>query len=875
MSGEIELDDIQVVEVTGKAYRDRRPRNRSSHHSCSPSLRVKTILIFLVIGLVYVLGVVIANIVMRKNLEELDRGSCDTSINRLAFLIFDDMNMLKQLVRYYSITEDAVAMAMNPDDDAVVNYWVSKNLNITYTYDEDGNMIVQPVYDEDGNIIAWAPVTQYSPGLEINFWALLDTNFNTLRSVYYPQGEDKSILAGFNKAFPPPEFTPEFLKSMVDESENKTAGWLKMHIPYTGDASTQVPFIVSLEPIMRPPEKLVQTDPTVYGYIAAGRNLKPRMKGFSDNVPSCISMADYESDLDEYFDKTDRKMFKKVTPGSLDLNRKYAGTPSFMKRPAKEVKKNQLRVCPEVPLFGETDNLMVGYMKLCGEDPTNHEHPSCVAMRLDRPMSMVDQGTLPVVYLSLEIIVLMVVLCVVFVLFLDCVVLRRIANLSNVIRKQTRSHAEALKDNTEDDSTQTSVHEDNDEKKEGSHSGRKGKSARGSSDNSRTSGSSDGGAPGAGRSARDEIGNLKRIMEQNAQGLRKRLEAVNDCIKIEQQKTIHHKQAMQLLNLWCGRKDYFPGLRPNAMQLRYEPTRSLDDLLANPLAIEYLKSHCDSDRTLENLWFLLDVSWLQELETAEDKEEDAQKRKQIHDVCTSCALTILSRYIAVNAPQQINISAATFKSLRDKGDVYERGMFEGAVGEVKLMLNTDILPRFQKSTAYSAMSETLYIDSSGGGDESEFSDETVSTAGSILTDEGEENEGGVARVFAHTFKNLHNTFDVGHDTDASSTYSADSSRATGAVSGPSASVVLGTQTTTTGTQAAEEKGAAGEESSKDSKDGSSVSLSEKSSEGKKEEPKKAADAKKAAESAKSSDSSSSGSTSSDSVSSSDSSSSSD
>jgi len=846
MEGDIELDDIQVVEVTGKDHKDKTTRGRHGS-GCSPSLRVKTILIFVVIGAIYVLGVIVGNVLMRISLEALDEGSCNTSINRLSLLIFDDMVKLKQLTRTYSISTAAVDFVKDPFNATVVYTFVTSSLmNMSYVYDENGNMMYDPVTS--------MPVVQYSPGCEINYWAILDTELNTIRSVYYPQDpKDTSIMTGFVQVNPQPEFSPDFYKRVIEQSENPRLGWLKLHIPEGGPDDVREPYIVSFEPIMMPGDKNETADDHIYGYLVASRQLKPRMKLFSDSVPSCISMMRLKSD-ESAFDNIDLEMFDDVVAGSLSGDKTYAGKPVFLKRAKKDIKKVGLRICPAVALFNETDNLMTGYMKLCGDDPKamNEEDASCVSIRLDRPMSMVDQGTEPVILLSVEIIVMMIFLCVIFVIFLDCVVLRRIVNLSNVIKKQTRTHESALKD-----STGEGIAAAEDGNKYQSHGGKKGKSAGGSADHSRTGSSSEAGAAPVGQNARDEIGNLKRIMEQNALGLRKRLEAVNDSIKVEQQKTIRHKQAMQLLNLWCGRKDYFPGLRPNAMQLRYEPTRSLDDLLANPLAIEYLKSHCDSDRTLENLWFLLDVSWLGELETAEDKEEDAQKRKQIHQVATASARTILARYIAVNAPQQINISAASFKALRGKGDVYERGMFDTAVSEVKLMLNTDILPRFQKSAAYSAMSETLFIDSSGGGDESEFSDETVSTAGSILTDEGEEAEGGVARVFAHTFKNLHNTFDVGHDNDASSTYSADSSRASNTMTSgvaPSNSVVLGTQTTTTNTGVPA-----------DDKDDSSLSESEDSEEKpapkKKEEEKKEEQPKKAtvrsADSSDSSDSSSS------------------
>jgi len=200
--------------------------------------------------------------------------------------------------------------------------------------------------------------------------------------------------------------------------------------------------------------------------------------------------------------------------------------------------------------------------------------------------------------------------------------------------------------------------------------------------------------------------------------------------------------------------------------LRYEPTRSLNDLLSNPVAIEYLKSHCDTDCTLENLFFLLDVSWLSELEAAEDDEKDPAKRKMIHDVASDTASTIIARYIAEDAPQQINISAATFRVLRDEGKTYKRGMFNGAVGEVKIMLDTDILPRFQGSAAYTAMSENLYVDSFAAEDDSDLSSESVSTAGSVLSDDAGAN--ATSSVVAFNFRNLYATFDG--DTDLGSTY---------------------------------------------------------------------------------------------------------
>jgi len=800
---DIELEDIQIVDVTGKAYRDRQPKNKKKGFSCDPSLRATTILIFLCIGVIYVVGVIIANVRMRVSLSSLDEGTCKDSIDRFALLMHNDMLKMQQLTKHAAWSDITAQAISHVDDKTLVDTFIKSFLNNSMSVDEKGNYVFL-----------------YNIGSEINYWAMINsTTYETVWSYYFPS--DGNNVAGPNLTEPSPRFPPKFFKEAIKGTKNPTDGWLSLYNPDV----VKEPMIVSFEAIMVPDDSGEIKDKTVYGYLVAARTIRACIQQFSDSVPSCISMISLDKDLDD-FDKTDKNMWNDSEPGTFTESGLFSGTPSFVQRESSYLMKSKTRVCPAVRLFNATDNLMSGYFKLCGFDPKDSDESSCFSLRIDRPMSMVDQGTGPVITLSVEIVAMMIILCIFFVVFLDCVVLRRIVNLSNVIRKQTRGHQEAMKGSEEDSTTTMSVTE---EKYGGSHSasGKRGKSALGSTDNSRTTTSSDGGyVPSMGSDTSDEIGNLKRVMEQNAHGLRRRLDAVNESIRSEQQKTIRHKQAMQLLNLWCGRKDYFPGLRPNAIQLRYEPTRTLDDLLANPLAIEYLKSHCDSDRSLENLWFLLDVSWLQELESAEDNEQDPEKRKQIHDVASSSAVTILSRYIAVNAPQQINISAATFKTLRGKGDVYERGMFEDAVGEVKLMLNTDILPRFQKSAAYSAMSETLFIDSSGGGDESEFSDETVSTAGSILTDEGEDGEGGVTRVFAHTFKNLHTTFDVGPDTDASSTYSADSTRAANALMGNvpiTASLVAGTQTTSTTERNTTES----------SKDDSSVASSEKKASSKK------------------------------------------
>jgi len=765
----IELDDIQVVEVTGKRYRDRQPRsNKSKCDCCTSSLRVTTLLIIACIALVVIIYLCIGIIVMFDSLEDLDVTYSNTSVNRFAMMVVGDMEKMRQYtllngftpysgwaLRNYSLYKQG-KVSKQDFDYALMNF----TFGMVYT----PNM--------------WTGVPEWNSGSEHNFISLLDVDCNTVPgAAWFHPGNATTICLPVPST--PPVIKPESYKNMIATDPNANV-WMSLFVP--DDGGDTRPMMLTFIPVKMWGVVEEVPDDNVYGYLVFGRSIFPRLHNggsYVDDVPTCVTIEDGKEEASKW-DAQDKKAFAAVKAGTAQLGSDaYCGEASFAQRDNETIARTKGRMCPDVPLFESTPTLMVGYMKLCGLDPAVYGEANCIKIRVDRPMSFVQEGTTPVVTVSCLIVALMIVICIIFIIFLDCVVLRRIESLSKVIRKQTRGHARAQED--EDEST--AVPEEKGQTAKYGKSGKSSKSKSGTSA-SGTSATSDSSAAttatnasatttskGGLSSAHDELGALKSAMEQNAVGLRKRLEAVNDAIKIEQQKTVHRRQAMQLLNLWCGRKDYFPGLRPNAMQLRYEPTRNLDDILNNSLAIEYLKIHCENDHTMENLWFLLDVSWLEELEAAEDEEDRPDKRAQLHDVAVCAAKTIVRRYIAADAPQQINISAGTFKKLRKVGEQYSRKMFSEAVSEVKLMLDTDILPRFKKTSSYSAMSETLFIESSGGGESSsELSDETVSTAGSILTDE--EEEGGVGRIFAKTFKNLHTAFDVGHgnQTESSSTH---------------------------------------------------------------------------------------------------------
>jgi len=271
-------------------------------------------------------------------------------------------------------------------------------LNNTYTYDGSGNVTGK----------------KYGVSLEINYWAMLDLEYNTKYAVYYPKGPGDTGVVGTTKQFPPPVVKASLYSAIIKEAGEPR--FLKMLIPNEGDDK---PMFVSLQPITNPSDT---SDPkTIYGYIVGGRSLLPRMKQIAEDAPTCVVMQDGPSGENSW-DKDDLDMFAKVKNGTFAPNKNYGGAASFMKRVNATIQKTPGRLCPKKPLFPATSVLMVGYFSLCGLDPEKYkEDAGCVFMRVDRPMSMVDQGTAPVISLSVTIVVLMVVLCIIFVMFLDCV----------------------------------------------------------------------------------------------------------------------------------------------------------------------------------------------------------------------------------------------------------------------------------------------------------------------------------------------------------------------------------------------------------------------------------------------------------------------
>ena len=737
-----ELSDVEIVEVTGRSYKDRVRRPRRKHGRCfmfcCKSLRGRVLLVLALIAVFMVVLLTGLNLHAARLYTNLDQNFTATYAQLVATNINDEQHTALEFVSEYAQWPKAIKTLKTGNKAAVEA------------------MMEFELYYENGTWIT---------GYDANLVVVYDKDFNVMWKVYYPPDAATGAEVG-TRAATASEMPTLPRKHLMEH--NITRSWKTILIP----DNNEEPFIFVVQGVF-------DADGSRVGYIGCGRNLRPRLQKFAIEIDSCITPFFTDAEVSN-MSAGDRRAFEQVVPGAVSDAGEWEGTGVQTLEPTAGLKYRMSRVCPVQPMYTKTKQSTTSYMVIMDDEEQAHrDEVPPILLRIDHPSRMMREGTLPLLYIMLEFVFVMVILCVVFTLFLDRAVLKPIVALTELLHRQT---AEQKKEFEEElSSSGTDGVELSRLSKSGSGAGTGG-GASGDGDgngNGKTKGKgkrgkeSMAGAPSTGTGtdstgatgasgdsalqAANELGRLKERMEANAKSLRAQLDAADEALRLEQQHALRHKQAVQLLNLWCGRRDDFPGLKPHAIELRYEPTRDLDDLLGNPLAAEFLKSHCYAESTLENLWFVLDVSWLKDLEIAEANTDDREQRARLHGVAENAAQTIMARYVVPGAPQQINISADTLEHLVRLRDSYESGMFDHAFAEVKLMFDTDILPRFRKSPVYSAMSETLFVESTSSlGALSEYSedDDTVSTAGSILTDDTDEIE-GIGRTLAHAFTRIH------------------------------------------------------------------------------------------------------------------------
>ena len=122
---------------------------------------------------------------------------------------------------------------------------------------------------------------------------------------------------------------------------------------------------------------------------------------------------------------------------------------------------------------------------------------------------------------------------------------------------------------------------------------------------------------------------------------------------------------------------------PN-FKLRIPQFRNVDAIIADPVAYKLLRQYMQKNACIENLLFL----------------RDAKKYKSLIDPETidKTAHIIYDKYIPLHAPLEINISSKNKEHIKKKLDDCRLDLFDGAIKEIKKVINTDQLPKFMESS---------------------------------------------------------------------------------------------------------------------------------------------------------------------------------
>ena len=112
--------------------------------------------------------------------------------------------------------------------------------------------------------------------------------------------------------------------------------------------------------------------------------------------------------------------------------------------------------------------------------------------------------------------------------------------------------------------------------------------------------------------------------------------------------------------------------------------RNVDAIIADPVAYKLLRQYMQKNACIENLLFL----------------RDAKKYKTLIDPETidKTAHDLYDKYIPLHAPLEINISSRNKENIKKKLDDCRVNLFDGAIREIKKVINTDQLPNFMQSS---------------------------------------------------------------------------------------------------------------------------------------------------------------------------------
>lgn len=605
--------------------------------------------------------------------REGDYDLCDDNLNSVVRAMNDDSLKLRELMYQYSEWDDTVAAihSLNTPNEYYFRQYYESN------FLWDGEWITD---------------------MKFNLVAFYDVNHTHLFSEYYPPGEGEVQVVKEKGE------VPEFFTT---DASRKIGG------SYHGVIVMPRPMIVTHLPVTYSSQTL-----GTQGYILFGKEIAPRVKTYAEEISGCITMWIGDEQLNE---GEVHGVKEHLSPGYIKTDGEWLGPVHHESKRTHHLKDSKYRICPDVLEFKELPESAAGYIKIADEVDIDGTY---FIVRVDLPETMFDTGVPPTGLLFGVTMACILAFVIVGYVYLDLNVLHRLSRIKKFLEKFKREHEEELAEAKLEKASTFRWRKGN---KRGSGMG----SSGGISD---TTGSSDSKAANTSESStgtgtsdksstsgddknneRDEIGKLGAALIMNVHAMERDIAVINRDIRVQRRWRRRFELACRLMNFWGGRSKAFPGLYskdpadPDYALTNYNDM-TIDVLLSRPICMEFLRVYAETGEVQENILFLLDVSWLKELERAFDEESDVERRDNIQDIIKDTVTHIFSRYIKSGAPNELNIAGDTMASIRAQEGTYFRGMFSAVIAEIKMLVATDVLIKFKGTAQYAAMSEALDIE---------------------------------------------------------------------------------------------------------------------------------------------------------------------
>ena len=200
--------------------------------------------------------------------------------------------------------------------------------------------------------------------------------------------------------------------------------------------------------------------------------------------------------------------------------------------------------------------------------------------------------------------------------------------------------------------------------------------------------------------------------EDNNSILQRRLGFMMSAVKQEQLQGVRIRDALSLLNLWCGRTNFFPGLKLTETPAPAEDVpNNMDYFMQNPVPALFLKEECIRHGKFNNYCFLLDTYWMEEIYVKQNDFDDDLKTTFAPNFKTAFD-HIIRLYLNKKSPYFITAKASLIQDVLVKRRDYDMLSLDYLRRTVKNDIVENVLRPFRETPAYRAMLRVIQVQES-------------------------------------------------------------------------------------------------------------------------------------------------------------------